>query len=376
MTKVLHVFGAMDVGGAELRTLELVQALTGLDVEFHFLTLSGRPGALDAELEALGAMVHPLRLDWAFPVRYGRLLRRLRPDAIDSHVATFSGALLLGAKLMGVPRRIAHFRSDGDGHGNTVRRRLQRSLMKALIRGFATDIVGVSPSALSHGYNPGWRVDPRARVLVNGIPSFITDANRVSLRALMKVSPDTPVLAHIGRPSPEKNRVHTIQVLAAVRQRGLPAHLALIGGVGADTERVRQQAAELRVAAFVHDLGVRRDARELMSQADTVLLTSLREGLPGVVIESVSTGTPVVASALPGVVFIARELPGVRTVDLNEPLDLWAVAVVQAVKEGSDSSRRTVLKRAFDHSIFSAKSSALNHLDLYGAPMRTTPNVD
>ncbi|WP_270888468.1 glycosyltransferase [Pedococcus sp. 5OH_020] len=361
--KVLHVFGSMDIGGAEMRTLELMRELAPRGVEFHFLTLSGREGVLAQQIRDLGGQVHPVALSPGFPARYVALLRTLRPQVVDSHVATFSGALLLGAWLCHVPRRVAHFRSDGDGHVDSLRRRSQRSLMRALIRGFATDIVGVSPSSLSDGYRKDWATDARARVLVNGIPRFVPDPEGASLREL--VAAPGQLLLHVGRPSPEKNRVHTVRVLRALCDRGGDWHLALVGGQGADSEQVMAEASRLMVTGRVHDLGSRLDARQLMSGADVVLLTSLREGLPGVVIESLSTGTPVVASALPGVQFIASHVPGVYPVSLESPVDAWAVAVEMAAEAGRSLEWRRSLESDFDSSLFAHGTATREHLRLY-----------
>ncbi len=365
MTRVLHVFGTMDIGGAELRTVELLHELGPAGVEFEFLTLSGNAGALDAEIRSLGGAVHPLRLGLSFPLRFWRLLRRVRPDAIDSHVATFSGVLLLGAWLSGVDRRIAHFRSDGDGHPDTARRRIQRAGMVRLIRLFATDIVGVSPSALTSGYRPDWRADERARVIVNGISPFKPDEGAGRLRTLLGASDDAVLLCHVGRPSAEKNRVHTIRVLRAVRDLGVDAHLALVGGTGPDSPEINAAARSLHVENVVHDLGSRRDARILMSEADVMLLTSTREGLPGVVLESLSTGTPVVASDLPGVEFIAASIQGIHVVGLDEPASEWARAVVAAIAESAVEGWRGRLRSDFDAGEFAQPHSSRRHLQLY-----------
>lgn len=362
--KVLHVFGAMDVGGAELRTMDLQRELAPSGVTFHYLTLSGREGVLADEIRQMGGDVHPLGLNPWFPAKYVRLLRDMRPGVVDSHVATFSGALLVLAWVARVPVRIAHFRSDADGHEASFRRRMQRTVMRALIKRFATDIVGVSPSALSDGYDPRWQTDPRARVVVNGFSTFTSSSGSTHLREELGV-PEATLLLHVGRPSPEKNRVLTVRILRELVDAGHDVHLALAGGVGADTEALHQLARDLAVEDRLHDLGQRRDARDLMSQADVVLLTSIREGLPGVVIEALSTGTPVVATALPGVLFISSRLPGVQAVDLASPLSDWAAAIGRSVHEAADLGYRQRIAAEFESSTFAQARASAEHFQLY-----------
>lgn len=362
MTTVLHVFGAMDVGGAEMRTLDLVRDLAPKGVEFHFLTLSGRAGVLADEIRGLGGHIHPIVLDARFPARYLRLLRSVRPDVVDSHVATFSGALLLGASLARVPVRIAHFRSDGDGHEDTARRRLQRGAMRGLIRSCATAIVGVSPSALNDGYSPAWEGDRRARVIVNGV-RVPGDTDSTDLRGEIGVDPAQTVLLHVGRPSPEKNRSRAVSVLRALHDAGHDVHLVFVGGEGVDSEDVAAATTAAGLGEWIHHLGSRRDAHAMMRQADVVILPSVREGLPGVVLEALAVGTPVVASDLPGVRFIAEQIPGVCAVGLYEHDSVWAAAVIEQAQAGDNLRART--KNGFASSAFSQETASAIHHRLY-----------
>jgi glycosyltransferase involved in cell wall biosynthesis len=221
----------------------------------------------------------------------------------------------------------------------------------------------VSPSALAAGYRSDWQKDRRARVIVNGVPPFVSEPGAPALRELGGSA--AAILLHVGRPSREKNRVQTVRVLKAVVERGTDAHLALVGGQGTDSAAIAEEAARLGVADRVHDLGARRDVRQLMSGADALLLTSVREGLPGVVIESLSTGTPVVASALPGVEFIGAELRGVYPVPLTDPDVSWAEAVEAALEKGQDLEWRRSVKREFESSAFSHALARDRHLELY-----------
>src|SRR5579863_9751693 len=109
--RILHIFGRMDRGGAETRTLELLRALDRRIYIFEFCSLSGQRGELDDEIVALGGKVHLLRLNAAFPSAFLYLLRKRQFAAVHSHVHLFTGIILLLAAVAGVPNRIAHFRS-------------------------------------------------------------------------------------------------------------------------------------------------------------------------------------------------------------------------------------------------------------------------
>ncbi|WP_174528990.1 glycosyltransferase family 4 protein [Micromonospora maritima] len=361
------MFGALDIGGAELRTIDLLPTLIAAGADVHFVTLSGRAGVLAPDVERLGARVHPLPLDLRFPVRFVRLLRRLRAEVVHSDVATFSGALLLLAAVARTPVRIAHFRSDGDGRADSLRRRLQRRVMRRLIDRHATDIVAVSPGSLTYGYRPGWESDPRCRVIPNGLDlARLARPTDLDLRTAVGAVPGDVVCLHVGRASPEKRRWLLPPAVAALESFGVSARLAFAGAHDAeDDARVRRAAETHRVGDRVRLLGPRDDVGALMRQADVVLLPSDREGLPGVVLEALATGTRVVASDLPGVRFIAEHLPGVTVVARDAAPDEWAKAICEATTGAGADRDVDAAVRAFRSSLFSLDSAALAHLSMY-----------
>lgn len=358
--RVLHIFGVMDRGGAEMRTIELTAGLLP-EVDPHFMTLRGRPGTLDGQIKNMGGRVHPTPLRATFAWDYFVLLRRVRPDVVDSHVATFSGALLLLARLAGVPRRIAHFRSDGDDHGNSLRRRAQRLFMRSLIDRNATDIIGVSPSSLEFGYRQDWANDPRCRVIPSGIRTKRNTFEHQSLRERFCIPDDALLLMHVGRPSPEKNRVRLPSILSTLNLH-VPAHIVLVGGEGPDRNLLEAAIIDEDVSDQVHHLGSVDDVTNVLSQADILVQPSFREGLPGAVLEAASVGTPVLSSDVPGAQWIARTLPRVHTLSLSAGNEIWADAVLDAIR--SATSRETAV-RLFEESDFNFEASLAEHAALW-----------
>lgn len=360
--RTVHVFGVMDVGGAELRTIELQRELK--EFEFCFLTLSGRMGSLTSAILESGGRVQPLALSWRFPFRLYRFLRAYRPMAIDSHVATFSGFICLIAALARVPVRVAHFHSDGDGRQSTTGRRLQRRLMVGLIDRFATVVVGVSPSALSGGYRSDWQPDASHGIVPNGTacaPLWQGEPAPVS-EEIGAVAGDL-VLLHVGRPAAEKNRVYLPRILADVRRRGTTAQLVLVGPRDArDDADVMAVAALEGVADHVHFLGERDDIGAVMRGADVLLLTSTREGLPGVVAEAAAVGTPVVSSDVGGAVWLAEHLPDITCLPLAADMSAWSEAVLEAA---SRDRNRQAARREVEASQFGLATAAETHRGIY-----------
>lgn len=353
---VLHVFGQMERGGAELRTVELMKHLDPAVVRLVFLTLETEPGELDEEIRAMGSEVYPAPMGPLWPLRLRRIAKRENVTVLHSHTATATGAFLLAARLVGIPRRIAHFRSDGDGKGESLRRRVQRRVMRSLIGRYATDVLAVSPAALEFAGNLG-RSRARRAVMASGLDT--APIRRVLEQRTGPALPDRPpgrLLVHVGRPNPDKRRGLAVDVMRALNARGSPVSLALVGPTEPD------EVADLRERAGAHHerllvLGGRDDVPALFADADAVLMTSYLEGLPGVVLEASAVGTPCVASDLPGVRWIAEELPtGIRMVDVDAPVEVWADAVAESFGEPHVDPEKSL--RCMEESVFAMPQAA------------------
>ena len=82
-----------------------------------------------------------------------------------------------------------------------------------------------------------------------------------------------------------------------------------------------------------------------MCLADVVLVTSLREGLPGVVLEACALGTPVVASDLSGVQWLAEGGLRISQCSLGSPNSVWVQEILRAAAESpSHLQREAALK--------------------------------
>lgn len=356
---VLHVFGILNRGGAEQRTLEVIRALGDEDgLELVICTLSGERGSMAPDFEAAGAQVIPVALNHpSFVPSFLSVLHRLRVDVVHSHVHFSSGLILALAKVAGIPIRVAHFRSDSDGRSTTVARRLRNAALRMLIRQSATAVVGVAPGTLDSNWGSGWTRDPRFQVIPNGIDRRAYSATGTGLvRDELGIDTDVPLVTHIGRADiPTKNREFAIRVAGACRRAGYPIQLLFVGRDGAsaaDSDRQRGDWEELcaaeGVAATVRFLGERNDVSEILRSADALLMTSSREGLPGVILESIACGVPVVSSDVPGAVYIARHVSALRTIPLTADISTWVSGIQDAVALRRGGAKITLEDTPFD----------------------------
>src|SRR5207245_7362088 len=109
-----------------------------------------------------------------------------------------------------------------------------------------------------------------------------------------------PVVAVVGRLSPEKGQAYFVDAMAAVA-RAVPGAQGLIVGDGQEEGRLRAKVAAMELDGAIGFAGYRRDMDRIYAAIDLLVLPSLSEGLPNVVLEAMAHGRPVIATRVGGV---------------------------------------------------------------------------
>lgn len=294
----------MNLGGAEAMVMNLYRHLDRRHFQFDFAVATSEPAHHDREIREAGGRVIPHPKPALGFRNYARAFRRtLRTHgpyaAVHSHVQHFSGASLYLASLERVPVRVGHSHLDSDGGGaRTLRRRVYLGLTRALLKRYATNLLGCSRAACEALYGPDcWR-DPRCRVTPNAIdlrPYEETPADRRELRRSFGLPPDGRILCNVSRFEPRKNQAFLIPLLRAVIERVPEAHLLLVGD-GEQRAEVKAAAVSAGLGSKVSLPGNRTEIPQLLAASDAFLFPSLREGLPVVLVEAQAAGLPCVIS--------------------------------------------------------------------------------
>lgn len=350
--RVVHLIGSLDRGGAESVALDLCRVLPSAEISQVFVCLSGSRGALAPDFEATGAKVVALsgrRLGKA--IALVRLIRHEPPAVLQSHVALSSGWFLALSRLLGVPRRVARVHSQGDGHQGTIARRAYRWGSRQALRWGATHVISVTQAAqrfATGGNVERWR---QAGVICEVVPNGV-DLTRFTPGCRSERDDKVPVIVHVGRADPAKNR-RILGPIARVLNERLTCRVRVVGtedrtDLGPDTDYLEVE-------------GPRRDIDVVYRESDLLILPSAREGLPGVVLEALACGLPVVASDIEGIAELRHQLDGIVTVPLEAPPTRWADAAVAALSVSPLDRRR------FAQQLSASQFSLSNNVQLWRA---------
>ena len=290
---LLHVFSSFEVGGSQIRSCQLINAL-GDQYRHSVIALDGRTEARARLRSDAPVTILPFdhrktgaRQDLQ---RFRKALVDLAPDLL----LTYNwGAIEWG--LVNLIRPICPHIGVVDGFGpeeaGTSLRR--RSLLRWLVYGRGHALV-VPSRALEHVARRTWHVPASViRYIPNGVDvrRFVSEPDR-SLLDQFGLTGDEPLIGTIAGLRREKNVARLIEAFARVIAQGPRARLVIIGDgpLRGDLER---RVADLGLADRVVFTGALARPERLLGALDVYALSSDTEQMPISLVEAMAAGRAV-----------------------------------------------------------------------------------
>jgi glycosyltransferase involved in cell wall biosynthesis len=357
MARVVHLIAPAPFGGAESVVRHLCNSLqrAGHDV---LVVALGKPPAdhpwmaqLRADgLEVVSLAVHPKHL-----LEERRALRALlvefKADVVHSHGYKADIAVWL-ASVSGV-----RWVSTAHGFTHLDLRTTVYQVIERLVLRRAHGVVAVSAAIGAELIR--WGLQPERVHVIRNTPPATESVDRDEARALLDLPTTLPVVAWIGRFSPEKG---PDRLPALVRQLRTPCVFALVGD-GALRAETLDALASVGGTTTVRWLGARGDIARLMRAFDVLVLTSRSEGMPMVVLEAMASGVPVVSFDVGDVRCAVDATTGWLVPAADEPK--MAAAVETALRDVGTHQRKGVAAAARVAADFSTDAWIEAHRRVY-----------
>lgn len=298
MIKVLYIIGQLSPDGTEW---QLVHLLRGIDkTVFQCYVCSLWPMLdLAPEVREAGAVLVPIykrfRFDLTVPFRLARFIRREKIDIVHCLLPTANvwgriGGILAGAKIVISERNIETWKP------------WYWLCVDRMLAGF-TGIVLTNAEAIKRFVVESAHIDPRrVRVIYNAVnPDRFLSPDTTPLRDALNIPSNARVLTSIGRLHEQKDMATFLRACAIVRSRvgSMPVRILIVGS-GPQRGELEALVKVLGLENETNILSWRRDIETILTLTDIFVLTSIREGLPNVVLEAMAAGKPVVASDVGG----------------------------------------------------------------------------
>lgn len=300
-----------------------------------------------------------------------RHFRVIRPQLIDTHLSKAGILGRLAARIARVPATTHTFHINiFVGYGwNSAERELYLRLERAAARWSSrllclSDELGHELQTLGIGTPEQWRT---VQLGIDLAPFLASPAGvraaRCQVRAELGVPDDAPLVGLIARLAPVKSIKTFLEAAQVVHRTRPDVHFVIVGD-GESRARLEQLARALDLSQRTHFLGLRADIAHLNLAFDGVALTSLQEGTPVSLIESLAAQKPVVATDVGGVSrLIQHEVTGL----LVPPRDAsaTAAAILRVLNSPAAAQSWAAAGRALVQREWSVERMLADHRALY-----------
>lgn len=346
--RILHIVGAMNMGGTETMLMNVLRSIDTKQVEFHFLSFSDKEAYYDQEIEQLGGKV--IHLNKTTSIKgFREVMRKYGPyDVVHSHTLFNCGISNLAAKLEKVPVRIAHAHTTLDNSDSFLRKSYIQ-LMRFLIKINSTHFLACSQSAANYLFG----------ININQSFKYIYLPNMINYEALLNPDKDAIlafqkqyelenrfVIGHVGRMTEAKNHKFLINLIDRLKDIKKNAVLLLVGD-GELKRDLKQVVRERKLEDYVIFTGTQSDVSSAFYNMDVFVFPSLFEGLGLVLLEAQLCGIPCVVSE--AIQPEADLKTGMLTqLYLSDGIDRWCKEILSKNQEvGLDDKKQALSNQGY-----------------------------
>lgn len=366
-------------GGITRFVIQLCHAMDPSRYEVSLISLgstnSGEEKAWVEELASAGIQTvilstwqeqKPYQSFWNSTQNLLRFLQQNPQDILHSHseFTDISGTIAKLTKRVSIVCRTIHYGYHMEWRKRPLRRLFLTNFLYPLLINVE---IGINHS-ITKRLNSRWVariLDKEAITIFNAInlnPFSMRNENQDELRKSFRLPDNAPIIGSIGRLTEQKGYCYLLDSMPYILTKN-PAVYCLIIGDGELREELQEQAKALDITRNVIFTGPRADIPDLLALMDLFVSPSLWEGLPTVILESMASNTPVIATEIPGTRDLIDNYKTGRLVPPKDPQAL-AEAVLQALDSpaslaGWSQNAQEVVRR------FSIESIARKYDDIY-----------
>lgn len=347
--KIIRVIARLNIGGPAIHVILLSSRLN--HDRFETVLLSGREAPQEGNMLELARSegVQPIIItnlgrelslvrDVSTLLRLYRIFKKEKPDIVHTHTAKAGTVGRIAAILAGVPVIVHTFHGHVlHGYFGKYKTNFFRWIERYLAK-WSTAIIAVSRQCKDDLIRYRIGTEESIRVIPLGLDldrfTRIDPTARARLRIEWGIPGDAFLFGMIARMVPIKRHEDLFRAIPLVL-RQLPDTFFVIVGDGELRSELEAMSHTLRIRHRCVFAGFRQDLEQVYQAVDAVVLTSGNEGLPVAIIESLSSGRPVVSTNVGGVPELIQDG---KSGYLAEPYNIVSIAE-QLVKMASDPNQ-------------------------------------
>jgi glycosyltransferase involved in cell wall biosynthesis len=334
---VLHLIDGLTFGGAETLLRDLA---AGLEKRGYRITVGySTPGPFVQELIDKGlTLKHIPRMGLIDPVLMFRMIKLMRndpPQIVHTHLfkSDFHGRL--AARLAGVPVVVSTLHNNDSWAKNWLLGHIYGATAYLVDR-----LIAVSSEVKAYHLMKTGVPSKKMLVIENGVDVTAfsgKEAEAEKIRQEFDIAPHAPLLGIVGRLKPQKD-LPTFLFAATKILQERPDSRFLVVGDGPLLDELQEQAHELGLLPSLIFTGMRKDIPSILASLNIVVLSSLWEGLPVILLEGMAAARPFVSTSVDGVIGVAIPNETALLVPPGNPSEL-AGACLKLIRDPQLSQR-------------------------------------
>ncbi len=290
--KVLHIIGALNLGGAETMIMNIFRSIDRNKIEFDFFLSGNKNGYYEKEAIELGANIYNMGKRRKKPLKYiielYKYIKKNKYEIIHIHATDArDGLAAVVAFFAGAKYRFLY------SHNTAGQSKFKQRIMRILFMPFVNKPQACSKAA-------GLWMFGKKKFEIIPLPILcdkcIYDKEMNSNFKRDNNLYDCKIIGNIGRYQKQKNHIRLLEIFSEIIKKDSSYRLVLIGD-GILKNEIDNKILELGLNGYVYQLGQLNFACSKMSIFDCLLFPSLYEGFPTVLLEAQANGLPIIASS-------------------------------------------------------------------------------
>ena len=318
--RVLHVIRQGLIGGGESHVLTLVDKLDGKSVSSYVLSFTDGP--MVPQLRAMNVPVHviPIKnaLDWRLYSGVRKFLVEEQIDLIHAHGSRACAFIIILARLLKI--KVIYTIHGWSFHPDQSRWvKLIRRTAERIITGLTTKNICVSDSNLQTGQQ--LYSSFKAEVVKNGIDVQKYSMARIfrDYRMEWEVPSNAKLILYAARLTLQKQPIVALEAFEFAAKQ-IPDVFMVIVGDGELLDEVRDKIKTLSSKNRIRLRSFYTDMPGVYHASDVFILPSLWEGLPMALLEAMSMGKVVVATAVDGTKELIQHRQNGLLIDVSDSI--------------------------------------------------------
>lgn len=294
--RIVEIIPQLHMGGAESFTVNLANELSALGHEIILICTNSveKYGYFSQFLSPKVKLISMDKRKGPDPMlflRLPKLVKSLNPDIVHTHL----GAILYNLLTPYICKKAKFFHTI---HNSADKEAITGGRISAWSRKFLFRRNKVIPVTISKeskkSFLKYYGNISNPKMIFNGIPFMNINqenATEISSESSLK-------LVNVARVMPQKNQMALVEAVEAINNEKIPVELYLIGY----NDTPEGDAIRAMRTKHTHLLGPKDNPRDYMAASDAFILSSIYEGMPLTLIESMSVAKPAICTPVGGII--------------------------------------------------------------------------